>query len=336
MSKLCLTALLLINVASHSVSADTVKPSSNISLLFGQTIDEFDALSNKGEVILQRLTERTYWIHVNGYSSIFYVGNKGVALFDPLSGGRGKEILKSIKTITDLPVTALIYSHSHLDHIGDAQVVVDELKTIDITPRIIATTYTNKEIQRFRLNLPSPTELIDVPRGEFYFENLKVQIFTLENFSHSLDSSVFYLTSESVVHGVDGINPGYLPYFKFSGAMDPQAFTDMIKLLLSLDWNFLNGGHGNIGSRQDARLYLDYMLDIGRAVKIVLATLDYAEFYNAETHGYEGFVRMIAEIAQQVSEKLSEKYGDYLGFNHVIKSHVEAMNRQIVVHGAIQ
>jgi len=31
MSKLCLTALLLMNVASHSVPADPVKPASNIS-----------------------------------------------------------------------------------------------------------------------------------------------------------------------------------------------------------------------------------------------------------------------------------------------------------------
>ena len=74
--------------------------------------------------VLQRLTERTYWVAVASHNSLFYVAKEGVIVFDPLSEGWSQAVLQAIASVTDLPVAALVYSHFHLDHIGDAQVPV--------------------------------------------------------------------------------------------------------------------------------------------------------------------------------------------------------------------
>lgn len=71
------------------------------------------------------------------YSTTFYVGDKGVLLFDAPEG-RGKYLLQAIRDVTPLPVTALVYSHYHVDHIGDSPFWNDEAKKEGVNLRIIA------------------------------------------------------------------------------------------------------------------------------------------------------------------------------------------------------
>ena len=49
----------------------------------------------------------------------FMSETKGGGLFDAPEG-RGKYLLQAIRDVTPLPVTALVYSHYHVDHIGDS------------------------------------------------------------------------------------------------------------------------------------------------------------------------------------------------------------------------
>lgn len=62
---------------------------------------------------------------------------KGVLLFDAPEG-RGKYLLQAIRDVTPLPVTALVYSHYHVDHIGDSPFWNDEAKKEGVNLRIIA------------------------------------------------------------------------------------------------------------------------------------------------------------------------------------------------------
>ena len=79
--------------------------------------------------ILQRITENTYW-YQSGFW-LFYISDKGVLLFDPLEQ-RAEPILKSIRSITDKPITAIVYSHDHADHISATD---DLLKLLKKSPK---------------------------------------------------------------------------------------------------------------------------------------------------------------------------------------------------------
>ncbi len=50
----------------------------------------------------------------------------------------GKYLLQAIRDVTPLPVTALVYSHTHVDHIGDSPFWNDEAKKEGVNLRIIA------------------------------------------------------------------------------------------------------------------------------------------------------------------------------------------------------
>ena len=113
--------------AAHTVQTGFVEPSSKLPLKPGDKIENLFNRNMKQPYVLQRLTDRTYFFQRFFYSTTFYVGDKGVLLFDALEG-RGAQILQAIREVTPLPVTTIVYSHFHVDHVGDGQFWVNEAK----------------------------------------------------------------------------------------------------------------------------------------------------------------------------------------------------------------
>lgn len=66
-----------------------------------------------------------YWVNKNGYSSMVIVTNCSVVVVDAPTF-IGQDLMVAIKEISNLPVSHLIYSHSHIDHIGDASPMFDK------------------------------------------------------------------------------------------------------------------------------------------------------------------------------------------------------------------
>src|ERR1700678_1298202 len=96
-------------------ATEPIKPGQRVSHLFPRAVME--------EYVLQRVTERVWWVTRQFYGSLFYVGKRGVLLFDcPL--GAADATLAAIASVTSLPVTAVVYSHFHADHVGGARGVV--------------------------------------------------------------------------------------------------------------------------------------------------------------------------------------------------------------------
>jgi hypothetical protein len=89
-------------------SAEYVEPSASVPFRPGQRVSHLFPRSVLEEYVLQRLTSRTYWVSRHFYGSLFYVGERGVLLFDPPQGA-ADSLLKAIGSVTPLPVTALCY-----------------------------------------------------------------------------------------------------------------------------------------------------------------------------------------------------------------------------------
>src|SRR6185295_5643215 len=80
--------------------------------------------SSKGPAIdpakgyrIQDLSQGLYMVTDNGYQSMFMVYDKGVVVVDAPTS-YAQYIPKAIAEVTDKPITHVIYSHSHIDHIG--------------------------------------------------------------------------------------------------------------------------------------------------------------------------------------------------------------------------
>ena len=89
---------------------------------------------------LQKLGEDLYMVTDNAYQAMFLVYDEGVALVDAPQS-LASVLTKAISEITENPITHVVYSHSHLDHIGG-------VTTIPGTPIIVAHQETRRLLVR--------------------------------------------------------------------------------------------------------------------------------------------------------------------------------------------
>lgn len=247
---------------SSTVNASYVEPSAE------KIISPSDKLNNLFErnmsqpYILQKIGERTYYVQRYFYSTTFYVGDKGVLLFDAPEG-RGKYLLQAIRDVTPLPVTALVYSHYHVDHIGDSPFWNDEAKKEGVNLRIIASKATAEKMQFMNSRLPVATQVLSKKDDQFKFEKQTIELHRFVKAGHTDDHSVWLLKQEKVAHSPDLLNPDQLPMMGFA-VSDTLVYHDSnLRQVEMLDWKYFIGGHGNIGSHDDFKFQRQFLTIFG-------------------------------------------------------------------------
>lgn len=67
---------------------------------------------------IEKIKDNLYLIKGGGGNTAAYVTSGGVVLVDTKLAGWGQPILDKLKTVTDKPVTQIINTHTHGDHVG--------------------------------------------------------------------------------------------------------------------------------------------------------------------------------------------------------------------------
>src|SRR5262249_10923763 len=104
-------SVLVPKVGWSGPAAETIRSGSDL-------ISVPDVPSDKGYFV-REVANGLYWLTDGAYGTIFLVYSKGVIAVDPLPT-LGPRYLKAIAEVTNKPVTHVIYSHEHTDHIGAA------------------------------------------------------------------------------------------------------------------------------------------------------------------------------------------------------------------------
>jgi glyoxylase-like metal-dependent hydrolase (beta-lactamase superfamily II) len=106
-----LVGLVVIGTISLSLGADQAQP------------------QGPPAVEVEKLTDNLFVLKGGGGNTAVYVGAAGVTVVDAKNPGWGAPILEKIKTLTPKPVTLLINTHTHGDHVSGN---VDFPATVDI------------------------------------------------------------------------------------------------------------------------------------------------------------------------------------------------------------
>ena len=67
---------------------------------------------------IEKVKDNLYMITGGGGNTAAFITDRGVVVVDTKLAGWGQAILDKIKTVTDKPVTTIINTHSHPDHVG--------------------------------------------------------------------------------------------------------------------------------------------------------------------------------------------------------------------------
>ncbi|ENT3371421.1 MBL fold metallo-hydrolase [Escherichia coli] len=314
---------------SSTVNASYVEPSAE------KIISPSDKLNNLFErnmsqpYILQKIGERTYYVQRYFYSTTFYVGDKGVLLFDAPEG-RGKYLLQAIRDVTPLPVTALVYSHYHVDHIGDSPFWNDEAKKEGVNLRIIASKATAEKMQFMNSRLPVATQVLSKKDDQFKFEKQTIELYRFVKAGHTDDHSVWLLKQEKVAHSPDLLNPDQLPMMGFA-VSDTLVYHDSnLRQVEMLDWKYFIGGHGNIGSHDDFKFQRQFLNDLRDTTIKVRKEESFGKFMNKTANNHADFARAQREaIIKKVTEVLRPKYGHMYGYDASMPANIEMAIRLV-------
>lgn len=85
-----------------------------------------------GVSAIEHVAGNVYKIFGGGGNTVVYVMSDGVALVDTKVPNMGEAILAEVRKVTDKPITTIINTHSHPDHVGSNQFFKDQRPTVAV------------------------------------------------------------------------------------------------------------------------------------------------------------------------------------------------------------
>jgi glyoxylase-like metal-dependent hydrolase (beta-lactamase superfamily II) len=223
----------------------------------------------------------------------FVITPAGVVVIDALgSPTLAERLLAQIARITSLPVTHLIVTHYHADHIYGLQTF--RARGVRVLAHQAARLYLNSDTAQLRLQasrtelapwIDEDTRLVqadewlagdrDLTVGGVRFEIRAVGP------AHTPEDLVVYLPSEKVLYAGDLVFRSRIPYV---GQADSRHWIVALERLLSFDAGVVVPGHGPLSqqARQDMQLTRDYLVYLRKSMGMAAANLEpFDEAYQA-------------------------------------------------------
>jgi len=208
-----------------------------------------------------------------------------------------REKLKmAIRDVTQNPVSHLIYSHAHVDHIGGAAIFGDKVQRI--ASKATAEKLIEAQDPRRPLVTKSFVKAVNMKVGDL---EIDMQV---AGKGH-LDGNLFiFLPQHKILMNVDVIYPGWVPFTNLGMAEDVQGFIDQHDAILAYDFSVFVGGHlGRPGSKEDVLIAKEYVLDL---IRFAQRGHEQANFYQAAQRvGWENKWLLVKSYMDDVTDVCS-------------------------------
>lgn len=273
---------------------------------------------------LQELGRGLFMITDNAIQSMLMVYDKGVVVLDAPQAFAA-HIPEAVAELGGKPITHVIYSHSHADHIGG-------MKAIPGTPTIIAHEETLRLLNRDAdPNRPVPT----VTFADRYTLDLGNQVLELSyhGSGHEPGNIFIYAPEQRVLMAIDLVFPGWMPWRRFAVAEDVLGYFEQIEAIKKLPWDTFVGGHvARTGTRADVDAQVEFLHDIKQAASQALASTKLGEGLNPADQGnpWAVFDDYIDRVAAQCVNTLTPKWASRLaGFDVYIWDQCYSMEQTL-------
>ena len=258
----------------------------------------------------QKLGDGLYMITDGAYQSMFMTYEDGVVVVD-VPPSYAAQIRKAIAEVSDKPITHLVYSHYHIDHIGGAM-------SLGGHPVIVAQRETNRILSRDNdPNRPPATVTFD----DQYRLSVGSQVLELSyhGTAHAPGNIFIYAPKQRTLMVVDVIFPGWMPWRRFAVAHDVPAVFAQVKKISTWDFDTLVAGHvARIGTHADVTTQLAFMDDLKIAAETALKTTTPGEGLNLTDRSrnpwavFDHYIDRVAlACVNQLTPKWSTKLAAY-------------------------
>ncbi|MDX3235133.1 MBL fold metallo-hydrolase [Streptomyces sp. ME03-5709C] len=204
---------------------------------------------------VEELEDGVYWVtSPSGYDAGFVRTDAGVIAIDA-PPTMGENMLAAIESVTNEPVTHVVYSHWHSDHIGAAAMFGPNVKIVahDITRELLA---------RFPDPLrPLPTETFST-ESTLEVGGVKLEL-AYKGANHSPGNIFVYAPKQKVLTKIDIVSPGSVTFRHCDASENISGFIEAHDQILDYDFKALIGGHiTRYGTREDVEAAREYFHDV--------------------------------------------------------------------------
>lgn len=272
----------------------------------------------------QELGHGLYMLTDNMYQSLFLVYESGVVVIDA-PPSYATHIPAAIAEVTPLPITHMIYSHSHIDHIGGASGMPGQLV-------IIAQQETRRLLEEAKdVHRPIPSVVFD----RQYTLQVGTQVLKLSyhGYGHSPGNIYIYAPSQHVLMVVDVVLPGWMSYRSLSLSRDIPGLFRQVDEIAKMPFDTFVGGHvSRVGDRHDVLVQAQYLHDLAAAAKKSLSdtnfgfTVDPADGTNPWALADNYMDRVTIECVNTMTDKWETRLA---GFDAYIWEHCIAMEESL-------
>jgi glyoxylase-like metal-dependent hydrolase (beta-lactamase superfamily II) len=201
-------------------------------------------------------------------NTMFLVTRKGVVVVDapPDLGGK---LLTGIQEVTPKPVTHLIYSHAHADHIGSAHLLARDGVTIvahELTARFISEAHDQ--------NRPVPNQTFSGTRSELSIDGERL-ILDYTGDWHQAGNLFIHLPEQKVLTAIDSFTVKNAPFFRLLFTARVLAYFDAMDQMLDYDFQTVVSGHMALfGTPEDVQTNRDYIRDLRASAAEAMRQVD--------------------------------------------------------------
>ena len=257
------------------------------------------------DVSVQQMSDHVYGIFIHYYHSLVVIGDKGVLLTDPANPVRAGILKTEIAKLTKVPVSHIVLSHEHYDHVGGTEV------------------FPKAEIYAQR-NTQSVFELDDlglVPQKVHHFFETKATIsmgrtdVELHHYGagDGVATTIVYLPKEKVVYSADMYEVGAITDGKWLDDSNYVGSRLILNKLVELKPHYAITAHSLSLDPKHLKLGADFYNDLYNAVAPTVRA--------AVKQGFPAVMKAYEELPREV--KL-QKYKEFNNYDH-LSAHVKRM-----------
>lgn len=218
-----------------------------------------------------RVTElggAAYGISSGLVNTMFLVTKMGVVVVDA-PPDLGANLLTGIEEVTTRPITHLIYSHAHADHIGSAHLLAHgglKIFAHELTARFIEEAHDD--------NRPLPTETFSGTRSELSIDGQRL-ILEYTGDWHQPGNLFIHLPEQKILTAIDSFTVKNAPFFRLLFSARVPAYFAAMDQMLEYDVETVVSGHMDLfGTLEDVQTNREYIRDLQAAAAEAMRIVD--------------------------------------------------------------
>jgi glyoxylase-like metal-dependent hydrolase (beta-lactamase superfamily II) len=237
---------------------------------------------------VEELKDGVYWLTSGWYDCMFVCTGNGVIAVDAPCG-IGERILDAISSVTDEPVTHMVYSHWHADHVGAASIYGETVKR-----------YGHEKTRELLNRFPDQDRLAPV---ETFSENAILEVsgvkleLSYKGQNHSEGNIFIYAPKQKVLAAIDIVAPGWVAFKGCDSSDNLSGWLQAHDQILEYDFDAIVCGHvARYGTREDVLTAREYALDLVKFSREALLEVPLKYFLKQLGDGpYKGAYRAAEE-----------------------------------------